>query len=86
MPLTSLFAMQKVAGSNPISRFTRNPALERAFVVEAGHSGTHPARVPETLYVDAYQSCSQSPEDAVAFLLSEILRELIEYRGRSRGL
>jgi hypothetical protein len=37
--MTSLIAMQKVEGSNPFSRFTRKLALERAFVVQAGHSG-----------------------------------------------
>jgi len=31
--------MQKVEGSNPFSRFTRKPALERAFFVQAEHAG-----------------------------------------------
>jgi hypothetical protein len=35
---TGLIAMQKVVGSNPISRFDRNPALQRDFVVQAGRS------------------------------------------------
>jgi hypothetical protein len=34
--------MQKVEGSNPFSRFTRNPALQRDFVVQAGISGDSP--------------------------------------------
>jgi hypothetical protein len=36
--MTFLIAMQKVEGSNPFSRFNRNPALQRDFVVQAGHS------------------------------------------------
>jgi hypothetical protein len=31
--------MQKVEGSNPFSRFTRKPALERAFVVQVSQTG-----------------------------------------------
>ena len=47
--------MQKVEGSNPFSRFTRKPALERAFVVQAGDSGnqTTPVyRLPEVVVVE----------------------------------
>ena len=41
--------MQKVVGSNPISRFSRNPALGRDFVVQAGANGksNHPLISPE---------------------------------------
>jgi hypothetical protein len=39
LSMTFLIAMQKVVGSNPISRFTRKPALERAFVVQAPQTG-----------------------------------------------
>jgi hypothetical protein len=40
--------MQKVVGSNPISRFSRNPALGRDFVVQAGANGksNHPLISP----------------------------------------
>lgn len=42
---TGLIAMQKVVGSNPISRFERDLALQRDFVVHggAGGSGTIPS-------------------------------------------
>jgi hypothetical protein len=37
--MTCVIAMQKVEGSNPFSRFSRNPALGRDFVVYGGAKG-----------------------------------------------
>ena len=40
---TSLIAMQKVEGSNPFSRFLQKPALQRAFLVQAGYREIKPS-------------------------------------------
>jgi hypothetical protein len=53
--------MQKVVGSNPISRFTRKPALERAFVVQIPQTGNQTTPDMHRLAAISADAASLSP-------------------------
>jgi hypothetical protein len=71
--------MQKIVGSNPISRFERDPAIQRDFVVRVGRSGNQNEanhEIPEISRVDA--------EDVLSFT-EMLLKVNYEMPARAAG-